>query len=116
MTYFQPFKMSGEVISDSVSECPNLLKVHNFRVMPLRSVKPTVCTVRVSQNFCSGVCVPTAGEELRSDGGNELALQRLGVGALCVLDHNVPLFDPSQQPQKVAVTQQVRCLKLPVDV
>lgn len=96
--------MSGEVISDSVSECPNLLKVHNFRY------------VRVSQIFCSGVCVPTAGEELRSDGGNELALQRLGVGALCVLDHNVPLFDPSQQPQKVAVTQQVRCLKLPVDV
>lgn len=104
--------MSGEMISDSVSECPNLLKVHNFRVMPLRSVKPTVSQIFLFRR----VCVPTAGEELRSDGGNELALQRLGVGALCVLDRNVPLFDPSQQPQEVAVTQQVRCLKLPVDV
>lgn len=64
----------------------------------------------------SGVCVRTAGEELRLDGGNELALQGLGVGALCVLDNNVPLFDPSQQPQEVAVTQQVRRLKLPVNV
>lgn len=60
--------------------------------------------------------VPTAGEELRSDGGNELTLQRLRVGALCVLDCDVLLFDPSQQPQKVAVTQQVRRLKLPGNV
>lgn len=59
--------------------------------------------------------VPTAGEELRPDGGYELALERLGVGALGVLDRNGPLFDPTQQPQEVAVTQQVRCLKLPVD-
>lgn len=58
--------------------------------------------------------VSTAGEELRSDGSDELALQRLWVGALCVLDRDVPLFDPSQQPQQVTVTQQVRCLELPV--
>lgn len=64
----------------------------------------------------SGVFVPTACEELWPDGGNELALERLGVGALGVLDCNVPLFDPTQQPQKVAVAQQVRCLKLPVNV
>lgn len=57
--------------------------------------------------------VSTAGEELRSDGGDELALQRLWVGALCVLDRDVPLFDPSQQPQQVTVAQQVRCLELP---
>lgn len=61
------------------------------------------------------MCVPTAGEELRFDEGNELALQRLRVGALCALDRDVPLFDPPQQPQKVAVTQQVRRLKLPVN-
>lgn len=64
-------------------------------------------------NFC--LCVPTAGEELRPDGGNELALERLGEGALGVLDHDVSLFDPTQQPQEVAVTQQVRRLKLSVD-
>lgn len=57
--------------------------------------------------------VPTTGEELWPDGGNVLALERLGVGALGVLDHNVPLLEPTQQPLKVAVTQQVRCLKLP---
>lgn len=68
------------------------------------------------QRFCSGVCVPTAGEELQPDGGNKMALERLGVGALGVLDHDVPLFDPTQQPLKIAVAQQVRCLKLPVDV
>lgn len=62
------------------------------------------------------VCVPTTGEELWPDGGNELTLKRLGIGALGVLDCNVPLFDPAQQPQKVAVAQQVRCLKLPADV
>lgn len=57
--------------------------------------------------------VPTTGEELWPDGGNVLALERLGVGALGVLDHNVPLLEPTQQPLKVAVTQQVGCLKLP---
>lgn len=71
---------------------------------------------QISVYVCIGVCVPTTGEELRPDGGNELALEGLGVGALGVLDHNVPVFDPTQQPQKVAVTQQVRCLELPSDV
>lgn len=61
-----------------------------------------------SQLFKSAIyffAVPTAGEELRPDGGDELALQGLREGALCVLDGNVPLFDPPQQPQQVAVTQ-----------
>lgn len=61
------------------------------------------------------MCVPTTGEELWLDGGNELPLQRLGEGALGVLDRDAPLFDPTQQPQEVAVTQQVRRLKLPAD-
>lgn len=62
------------------------------------------------------VCVPTTGEELRPDGGHELPLKRLWVGAFGVLDCNVLLFDPAQQPQKVAVTQQVRRLKFPVNL
>lgn len=49
--------------------------------------------------------VPTTGEELQPDGGDQLALQGLREGALCVLDADVSLFDPSQQPQQVAVTQ-----------
>lgn len=103
--------MTHRMVSEmTVSECSNN---YYFRVTPLCCVKSMyVCM----QMFCSGVRVPTAGEELRPDGGNELALERLGVGTLGVLDHNVPLFDPTQQPLKVAVTQQVRCLKLPVDV
>lgn len=71
---------------------------------------------RFCKCFCSGVRVPTTGEELWPDGGNDLALERLGVGALGVLDNEVPLFDPTQQPQKVAVAEQVGGLKLPVDI
>ena len=66
--------------------------------------------------YCLGVCVLTTGEELWSDGGNELALEGLWIRALCVFDRNVPFFDPTQQPQKVAVTQQKRCLEVPRDV
>lgn len=65
---------------------------------------------------CVCVCVPTTSEELRSDGGNELALERLGEVALGVLDRDAPLFEPTQQPQEVAVAQQVRRLELPVEV
>lgn len=63
--------------------------------------------VRMNANLCFykvQVRVPTTGKELRPDGGNELTLKRLGVGTLGVLDCNVPVFDPTQQPQKVAVT------------
>lgn len=62
------------------------------------------------------VCHPTAGEELRADAGNELALQGLRVRALSVLHRDVPRFDPTQKPREAAVAQQVRCLELPVDV
>lgn len=58
--------------------------------------------------------VPTAGEELQPDGSDQLALQGLWEGALGVLDGDVPVLDPPQQPQQVAVTQQVRRLELPV--
>lgn len=56
----------------------------------------------------------TAGEELRS-GGEELALEGLGVGALGALHRDAPLFDPAQQPQEVAVAQQEGGLELPGD-
>lgn len=57
--------------------------------------------------------VRTTGEELLLDEVDALALERLRVRALGVLDGDVPLFDPAQQPQKVAVTQQVGGLELP---
>lgn len=59
--------------------------------------------------------VRTTGQELWLNGGDELSLERLRVGALGVLHSNVPVFDPAQEPQEVAVTKEVRCLKLPGD-
>lgn len=91
----QPLKMSYDI--NNAGFDVRVFKLH---------CRPTVCAM-LNQ------AVPTTGEELWSDGGNVLALERLGVGALGVLDHNVPLLEPTQQPLKVAVTQQVRCLKLP---
>ena len=65
------------------------------------------------QSACATLnqAAPTTGEELWADGGNGLALERLGVGALGA--RRVPLAEPTPQPLKVAVTQQVRCLKIP---
>lgn len=62
-----------------------------------------------------GVCVCTTGEVFRPEGGHQLPLERLWVRALGVFDSDVSLFDPAQQPQKVAVTQKVRRLKVPVE-
>lgn len=56
----------------------------------------------------------TAGEELRP-GGDELALKRLGVGALGAPHGDAPLLDPPHHPQEVAVAQQEGRLELPVD-
>ena len=62
---------------------------------------------------CVCMCVLTTGEQLRLGGGDELALQGAGVGAAGVLHPHVVVFDPVQQPQQVAVAQQVRRLELP---
>ena len=59
------------------------------------------------------VCILTTGEQFRLGGGDELALQGARVGAAGVLHPHVVVIDPAQQPQQVAVAQQVRRLELP---
>lgn len=77
-----------------------------------------VCSFRATSLchcvFVLGV-IPTAGEELWPEGGYKLTLEGLREGALCALHSDVSLFDPTQEPQQVAVTKQERRLKLSGD-
>lgn len=62
-------------------------------ILPLQ---PVLITQRDSfRPLKTQTCAFTTGEVLRIDGGNRLTLERLRVGAFCVLHHNVLVFDPA---------------------